>query len=140
MPTFFGRGVAIGPTDGLASAGRPLVLLVDPDAETCGAGQRILATAGVRVAAARTGFEAIVKASCHLPDVIVMHVIEPGPDGLDGAGTVELLRTCPSTAHIPVVELSNGAARSRRRLLRELEALLPRTRVPGSRPRRRAPL
>ena len=58
-----------------------------------------------RVAVARTGFEAIVKASCQLPSFILMDE-SLGDD--DVSDTTTLLATCPATAHIPVVRLGPG--------------------------------
>ena len=56
-------------------------------------------------------FEAIVKASCHVPDFILL-------DGLlgelDVADTLRLLGTCPVTAHIPIFRLSPGRRVPRR--------------------------
>jgi CheY-like chemotaxis protein len=60
---------------------------------------------GFRVALARTPFETIVKASCQLPDLILLDS-SFGPDAADE--TAELLTTCPATAHIPIVRLSAG--------------------------------
>ncbi len=54
---------------------------------------------------ARTPFETIVKASCHIPDLILVDA------SLGDAGakeTAELLSTCPATAHIPIVRLIPG--------------------------------
>ena len=53
---------------------------------------------------ARTSFEAIVKASCHMPDLIVVDASLA--DGADEAS--DLLSTCPATAHIPIVRLRGG--------------------------------
>jgi CheY-like chemotaxis protein len=83
----------------------PLVLVADADATSCARRTRQLEARGFRVALARTPFEAIVKASCHLPDLILMDV-SLGEDGADGAA--ELLSTCPATAHIPIVRLRGG--------------------------------
>lgn len=54
---------------------------------------------------ARTGFEAIVKASCQVPDLILIE--ESLPD-LEAAETGRLITTCPVTAHIPIVRLGAG--------------------------------
>jgi CheY-like chemotaxis protein len=83
----------------------PLVLLGDADAGSRVRRARQLESRGVRVSMARTGFEAIVKASCHIPDLILL-------DGSLGDGevleTTALLAMCPATAHIPVVRLMPG--------------------------------
>ena len=61
---------------------------------------RQLTASGVRPQVARTGFEAIVKAACHVPGVILLDV-SLGLDVIEE--TTRLLAACPSTAHIPIV-------------------------------------
>lgn len=78
-----------------------------------------LARAGFRVSFARTGFEAIVKASCHLPDLILLGGL---PD-LEAAETSRLLATCPVTSHIPVVQLVPGRRVPARTLLQVRRAV-----------------
>jgi CheY-like chemotaxis protein len=83
----------------------PLVLIADANQRSRARRAQQLEGRGFRVAVARTGFETIVKASCHLPDMILV-------DGSLGDGgvkeTTELLSTCPATAHIPIVLLTPG--------------------------------
>jgi len=62
-----------------------------------------LRAAGFRVSVARTGFEAIVKASCQVPDLIL---IDDSLADIEAADTGRLITTCPTTAHIPVIQLS----------------------------------
>jgi hypothetical protein len=83
----------------------PLVLIADANPVTRSRRARQLETRGFAVAVARTGFEAIVKASCRLPDFIVVDE-SLGDDTVED--TTELLTTCPATAHIPVVRLGPG--------------------------------
>lgn len=81
------------------------ILLADGDTDSRERREAQLKRAGARVSAARTAFEAIVKASCHLPDVILLD------DALSDIGALEagrLIATCPATAHIPVVRISPG--------------------------------
>jgi CheY-like chemotaxis protein len=83
----------------------PLVLVADADPASRLRRAQQLEDRGFRVAVARTAFEAIVKASCHLPDLILVDA------SLGNAGakeTAELLSTCPATAHIPIVRVSPG--------------------------------
>lgn len=75
--------------------------------------------AGFRVSVARTGFEAIVKASYHVPDLILL---DDSLTDIEAAETGRLLATCPMTAHIPIVRLSRGR-RVPRRLLTDLRRL-----------------
>lgn len=93
------------------SAGKPEnhlarhVLVADGDAASRGQREQQLLAAGLRVSVARTAFEAIVKACCLVPDLILLDAslpdIEPGETG-------HLLTMCPVTAHIPVVRLVRG--------------------------------
>ncbi|HET7220384.1 MAG TPA: hypothetical protein VFJ02_20155 [Vicinamibacterales bacterium] len=81
------------------------VLIADANAATLAVRAQQLTAAGLRVSMAHSSFEAIVKASCFLPDVILL---DGSLSGLDAATTSELLTTCPATAHIPVFRLAPG--------------------------------
>jgi CheY-like chemotaxis protein len=89
----------------VASQLAPLVLMADGDAVSRDVREAQLRTAGLRVAIARTGFEAIVKASCHTPAVILL---ADSLTGIDAAETLRMLTVCPTTAHIPIVRLLRG--------------------------------
>jgi CheY-like chemotaxis protein len=91
------------------------VLLADSDDETRGRRETQLRDQGFRVSLARTGFEAIVKASCQVPDLIL--VDRSLPD-IEAAETCRLLTTCPVTSHIPVVQIAAGRAVPQRTLAR----------------------
>jgi CheY-like chemotaxis protein len=98
--------------DGSAAAPvAPHVLIADGDAATRGEREAQLRAAGARVSVARTGFEAIVKASCQMPDVILL---DNSLTHIEAAETARLLRTCPSTAHIAIVRLAHGRRVPRR--------------------------
>jgi CheY-like chemotaxis protein len=88
-----------------AAAATLHVLVADANAATLAARAEQLAAAGLRVSMAHSSFEAIVKASCFLPDLILL---DGSLSGLDAATTSELLTTCPATAHIPVFRLAPG--------------------------------
>ena len=79
------------------------VLVAACDEGVRDARQRQLTASGLHVRLARTGFEAIVKASCHLPNLILLDA-SLGAEEVDA--TSQLLATCPTTAHIPVVRLT----------------------------------
>ena len=111
-------------TDALSGAGTgvhtegapvvlPLVLVADANRASRAGGAKQPGGRGYRVCVARTPFEAIVKASCHLPDVIL---VDPSLGEGDIENTTTLLSTCPATAHIPVVRLTSN---------RRLPLLLP---------------
>jgi CheY-like chemotaxis protein len=88
-----------------ASLALPLVLIADADPRSRLRRAHQLEERGFRVAVARTAFEAIVKASCNLPDLILVDA-SIGDDGAQE--TAELLSTCPATKHIPIVRLTPG--------------------------------
>jgi CheY-like chemotaxis protein len=88
-----------------ATIASPLVLIADPDSKSSARRAGQLRERGFRVAVARTPFEAIVKASCQLPDLILVDS-SLGSDAAEE--TARLLSTCPATAHISIVRLSAG--------------------------------
>jgi CheY-like chemotaxis protein len=81
------------------------VLVAGSNARTRDARERQLRSAGHRVSLARTSFEAIVKACCQMPDLILLDI---DLSDIDATETGQLLTTCPLTAHIPVVRLLPG--------------------------------
>jgi CheY-like chemotaxis protein len=87
------------------SAAHPLVLIADADPQSRLRRARQLTGRGYRVSVARTPFETIVKASCNLPDLILVDA-SLGDSGAQE--TSDLLSTCPATAHIPIMRLSPG--------------------------------
>jgi CheY-like chemotaxis protein len=93
------------------AAGAPHVLIADADAASRTERETQLRAAGVRVSVARTGFEAIVKASCQVPDLILL---DDSLSDIEAAETARLLRTCPVTAHIAIVRLAHGRRVPRR--------------------------
>lgn len=93
----------------------PLVLIADGDAVSRDIREAQLRTAGLRVSVARTGFEAIVKASVQMPDVILL---DDTLSGIEAPETLRMLRVCPTTAHIPVVRLHRGKRLPQRMLSR----------------------
>jgi len=103
--------VALASGSPVTSAKATHVLIADTNARTLAARAEQLLAAGLKVSLARTSFEAIVKASCHVPDFILL-------DGLlrdlNAADTLRLLTTCPVTAHIPIFRLAPGRRVPRR--------------------------
>jgi CheY-like chemotaxis protein len=83
------------------------VLIVDGNSSSREDRLAELRATGARVSAARTGFEAIVKASCHVPDVILID--ESLPD-MEASEAGRMITTCPVTAHIPVIPLDGTGA------------------------------
>jgi len=80
------------------------VLIVDDDADI-----RFIAELAARrignwdVTCAASGQEALKKARCECPDLILLDVMMPV---LDGPGTMEKLQQEPATASIPVIFLT----------------------------------
>lgn len=89
----------------------PHVLIADGDAASRAARESQLRAAGLRVSVARTGFEAIVKASCHVPDLILL---ADSLSDIEVSETARLLQACPVTAPIPIVRLVRGRRLPRR--------------------------
>src|SRR4029079_14789601 len=97
------------------NGGAPLVLIADGNTVSRELREAQLRAAGLRVSVARTGFEAIVKASCQVPDVILL---DDSLSDIEAAETGRLLTTCPVTSHIPVLRLLQGRRLPRRILTR----------------------
>jgi DNA-binding response OmpR family regulator len=96
-------------TPGINAGGHtPQVLVADADDSSRQEREQYLRAAGAHVVTARTGFEAIVKASCHLPDLIVL---DESLGEVEMKETSRLLTVCPVTAQTPVLCL-----RRRRRI------------------------
>ena len=108
-------GPIVGAPTRLAPQVGPLVLIADGDAVSRDTREAQLRSAGLRVSVARTGFEAIVKASCQTPDVILL---DDSLTGIDAVETIRMLTTCPTTAHIPIVRLLPGRRLPQRMLSR----------------------
>ena len=86
-------------------AASPVVLIADLDPASCARRADQLRVGGFHVALARTPFEVIVKASCQVPDLILID----SSFGVEATEeTTELLTTCPATAHIPIVCVTAG--------------------------------
>jgi CheY-like chemotaxis protein len=83
---------------------RPCVLLVAEDVQVLRSCAAKLEEGGIAAATARTGFEAIVKACWHLPDVVIMQDGLIADQGVDGSVAAQMIRVCPATAHIPIVD------------------------------------
>ena len=96
----------------------PHVLIADRNPASRAAREQQLRGSGFRVSVARSGFEAIVKASCQIPDLILLdHSLEDGD--IETAEVSRLLTTCPVTSHIPIVQLTRRN-RMPQRLLSDL--------------------
>ncbi|OFW25040.1 MAG: hypothetical protein A3G21_16485 [Acidobacteria bacterium RIFCSPLOWO2_12_FULL_66_21] len=108
------RTTAVDPVSG-QTAVAPRVLVADANEDTRVRRYAQLTAAGCDVSVARTGFEAIVKASCQIPTLIMLDD-SLGED--EAEKTRRLLATCPVTSHIRVVRLTTGRRVPRRTLTR----------------------
>jgi CheY-like chemotaxis protein len=113
MPTDLLRAAC--PSTARLEALAPLVLIADGDGVSRDLREAQLRAAGLRVSVARTGFEAIVKASCQVPDVILL---ADSLNDIEALETGRLLTTCPMTSHIPIVRLLRSGRLPQRILTR----------------------
>ena len=107
------HAAVVAPVSGASENSPAHVLIVDGNASSREDRLETLRATGLRVSSARTGFEAIVKASCQVPDVILID--ESLPD-MEAAEAGRLITTCPVTAHIPVIPIDGGRALPKRLL------------------------
>lgn len=82
---------------------KPRVLIVDDEPDVLELVDFRLSGEGFDVVRAITGLEALSKARCESPQVIVLDMMLPD---LDGLLVCEILRAQPSTRDVPVVVLS----------------------------------
>lgn len=121
MPTSARGSVGSSTARAAASSHTPHVLVADADTASRQQREEHLRSAGVRVVTARTGFEAIVKASCQMPDLIVL---DESLGEVEVVETARMLTICPVTAQTPVLCL-----RARRRIPHRIVAGLRRRAV-----------
>jgi DNA-binding response OmpR family regulator len=82
---------------------KPRVLIVDDEPDVLELVDFRLSGEGFEVVRAANGLEALSKARCESPQVIVLDMMLPD---LDGRLVCEILRAQPSTRDVPVVVLS----------------------------------
>lgn len=82
---------------------RPVVLVIDDDADARVIFRHHLSVKGCRVLTARHGALGIAKAVRYHPDVIVLDLAMPQ---LDGWSVARRLRRRPATADIPIIAVS----------------------------------
>ena len=82
---------------------KPRVLIVDDEPDVLELVDFKLSGEGFEVVRAANGLEALSKARCESPQVIVLDMMLPD---LDGRLVCEILRAQPSTRDVPVVVLS----------------------------------
>ena len=82
----------------------PLVLIVDDNEQNAKLARDVLRAAGLRTIEAKSGAEALRRASVDRPDVILLDIRLPD---LDGPDVARRLKGDPRTAHIPVVAMTS---------------------------------
>lgn len=87
----------------LVASGQPTVLVVDDDPLVRLLTGEALSAAGMQVDEADCGEVALEKLAAAAPDIILLDVMMPGPDGFETCG---LLRSMPHTAHTPVLMMT----------------------------------
>ena len=91
----------------------PLVLIVDDYQDNREMYSQFLAFAGLRVAEAANGREALAKTAELMPDLVVMDLSLPGMDGWEATRAI---KSDPRTKHVRVLALTghalDGAAKS----------------------------
>jgi len=90
------------PTDDRA----PLVLIVDDYQDNREMYSQFLAFAGLRVAEAADGREALAKTAELMPDLVVMDLSLPGMDGWEATRAI---KSDPRTKHVRVLALTGHA-------------------------------
>lgn len=76
------------------------ILLVDDSAMICHIVGQILKESGYSVITAKNGFEAVVLARKHNPNLVIMDVEMPVMDGIEATAQ---MKSQPETARIPVI-------------------------------------
>jgi CheY-like chemotaxis protein len=105
MPTRDDRSTRLSPGEPVDARPTGRVLIADGDQTSRESLVAELRAAGFHVSVARTGFEAIVKASCNLPDLILLDANLPDIGAIE---TARMITTCPVTSHIPIVRVKTG--------------------------------
>jgi CheY-like chemotaxis protein len=82
------------------------ILVVDDERLICELVESLFEGPGVQVEAARSGSEALERASKNLPDLILLDVVLPG---LSGLAICQLLRMRPQLHDVPIYMLTAHA-------------------------------
>jgi two-component system response regulator VanR len=92
--------VAVAPKSSLEAAPAPLILVADDDAHIVRLVDLYLKKAGYRVEAAADGDETLRKVRDLRPDLLVLDIMMPGPDGL------EITRALRRSSDLPIIMLT----------------------------------
>jgi DNA-binding response OmpR family regulator len=86
----------------------PTLLVVEDDAEMRGFLKKVLATEGMSVLTAATGDDGIQQAITNKPDLILLDLRMPAPDGV---AVCKAIRTNKKTEHIPILVITGSTSR-----------------------------
>ncbi len=105
-----------------AAARPPNVLLIEDDADLCRVVAALLSDAGFGIRVVYTAVAGLAEAREDQPDLILLDINLPDPDG-DGLNLLARLQGAPQTAAIPVVVMSGRTDRATQTAARTAGAL-----------------
>ncbi|HKW80936.1 MAG TPA: response regulator, partial [Casimicrobiaceae bacterium] len=100
-----------------ATAGPPLVMIVDDSLTVRKITSRLLSREGYVVVAAKDGLDALQLLGEHTPDAILLDIEMPRMDGFEFAKTI---KADAKLAHIPIIMITSRTAEKHRNRAREL--------------------
>ena len=100
-----------------ATAGPPLIMIVDDSLTIRKITSRLLTREGFEVVTAKDGLDALQLLSDNTPDAILLDIEMPRMDGFEFAKTA---RSDPKTAHIPIIVITSRTAEKHRNRAKEL--------------------
>ena len=83
------------------------VLIVDDKQDICSALKLLIEYEGYEVVIAMDGREALAQTLEHMPDLILMDLMDLAMPGLNGIEATLLIRSNPLTTHIPIICVSS---------------------------------
>jgi chemosensory pili system protein ChpA (sensor histidine kinase/response regulator) len=116
MPPVAG-GAAQPHAHAAATAGPPLVLIVDDSLTVRKITSRLLKREGFAVATAKDGIDALQSIGEQVPDVILLDIEMPRMDGFEFTKT---LKGDKRNAHIPIIMITSRTAEKHRNRAQEL--------------------
>jgi len=122
------RGGKIDAGDG-ADAVPATLLVVDDTASNLDLIKRWLERDGYTVLAASSGREALALIEKSLPDLVVVDVMMPAPNGLQ---ICDRIKSNPRTAHLPVVLLTGAAIPRETRAITHADCILDKPAAPAT--------
>jgi chemosensory pili system protein ChpA (sensor histidine kinase/response regulator) len=100
-----------------ATAGPPLVMIVDDSLTVRKITSRTLTREGFAVITAKDGVDALQLLADRTPDVILLDIEMPRMDGFE---FTKMIKADPKNAHIPIIMITSRTAEKHRNRAREL--------------------